>query len=463
MKILLIEDDSAIVDLLSETLTAHHYVVDVAADGQTGLALATHWKYDLILLDLLIPKLDGIRLCRQLRSQNFQKPILLLTAKSSSADIVQGLDAGADDYLIKPCDLSELLARIRALLRRGETKLAPSMLTWGALQVNLVSAEVVYAEQPLSLSPKEYSLLTLFLRNPQRRFSRSEIIDRIWSIEACPGEATVTNLIKDLRRKLKSAGMQTDLLETVYGMGYRLKAPQSKQSISVQTVLARYQKTFAARIEQFEQAFEDCFDQQDIAQEAHKLTGALGSFGYQTASEIARSIEQLLIQKQPLQRSQIATLIQQIKQELTKPPIQPDLTVTPPQRSHSAKVMLVDDDAVTLSLLSNLLQPWGLQVTSVQNPEQFWQTLSTTQPDVLVMDLEMPNLRGTELCRSVRQDARWCHLPILMVTAHTDDDSIQQVFAAGADDFIRKSLIQPEFVPRVISRIDRSRLQSIAP
>ena len=129
MKILLVEDDELIGSALFEALVAHHYTVDVAADGQAGLEMATTFEYDLILLDWLIPKLDGISLCRQLRARGYQKSILLLTAKDSNSDIVQGLDAGADDYIVKPYDLSALMARIRALLRRGNSPVT-SVLTW---------------------------------------------------------------------------------------------------------------------------------------------------------------------------------------------------------------------------------------------------------------------------------------------------------------------------------------------
>lgn len=232
MKVLLIEDDKPTVLLLSGALTAQYYTIDVAADGQIGVDLATAWDYDLILLNMLIPKVDGISLCHQLRSQGYQKPILLLTTKNSHTDIIRGLDAGADDYVTKPYDLSELLARIRALLRRGEKPLTPAVIAWEALSLNPVSARVTYNGHKLSLTPKEYKLLALFLRNPQRIFSRSAIIDRLWSIDVSPTEGAVTNLIKDLRQKLKTAGLTIDLLETVYGMGYRLKTPPIIQESS---------------------------------------------------------------------------------------------------------------------------------------------------------------------------------------------------------------------------------------
>lgn len=624
MKILLVEDDNPTALVLSEVLSAQYYTVDVATDGEIGLDLATTWEYELILLDLLIPKVDGISLCRQLRAKGFQKPILLLTVKDARADVVKGLDAGADDYVTKPYDLSELLARIRALLRRGETNLSPNLLTWGRLAVNPVSAEVRYGEKTLSLSPKEYGLLGLFLRNPQRVFSRSDIIDRLWSIDASPSEGAVTNLIKDLRQKLKAAGMTADLLETVYGLGYRLKTspssepdatstggqtwnePEKRQSTgqlkkpatgkkdknfaSINKVLERYRNTFAARLMVLEQVGEALqMDkltqelQQAASHEAHKLAGTLGSFGYETGSRLAQTIEQLLTREAPLGKTalpQLQTLIANLKHELTKPakpltaqplePIKiprilvidqdeaftqqlksdafawglqvetaasledavqrihqitpgavllslqaankdeiamlldfkqqfPDLAilviseedsltdrvtvsrlgvrrflykpitsaqvfesiaqVLPKPPAADAKVMILDDDPIVLDALSLLLQPWGLQVKTLQDPRQFWNVLTATTPDLLVMDLEMPTFNGIDLCRVVRQDPKWGNLPILVVTAHTDMESIQQVFAAGADDFISKPVVGPELVTRVISRIDRSRLQ----
>jgi DNA-binding response OmpR family regulator len=627
VKILLVEDDQPTAAVLSELFTAQYYTVDVATDGQKGLQFATSWDYDLILLDLLIPKLDGINLCRQLRSHGIQKPILLLTARDSSADVVRGLDAGADDYVIKPYDLSELLARMRALLRRGETSLAPTLLTWEQLCVNPVSAEVTYRGQILSLTPKEYGLLGFFLRNPQRVFSRSDIIDRLWSLDACPGEGAVTNLIKDLRQKLKAAGMKIDLLETVYGLGYRLRPapqqqsepfsrqPETKQQdtkgkenrhtdlTSVNKILERYRHTFADRVivlEQVEQALRAGYlsknQRKSAAEEAHKLAGTLGSFGYETGSKLAQAIEQLLISRNPFSQgdiSRLSTLVADLKQTLAQPPtpltiqtIQPpettqrpvvlvidhamslaeqlkqdavvwgmqvevvtDLAVIhatqtiahdsfqavllslddaiennltllqdlekqfpavpilviteqdsltdrvvvsrlgikrflhksiatadvfeaiqaslkpdsapaiPPSRNAEAKVMILDDDQIVLSALRNLLQPWGLRVTILHDPKQFWDVLTATQPDLLVMDLEMPTFNGIDLCRVVRQDPYWGNLPILVVTAHTNMRSIQQVFAAGADDFIGKPVVGPELVTRVISRIDRARLQ----
>ncbi|HEY9302336.1 MAG TPA: response regulator transcription factor, partial [Phormidium sp.] len=229
MKILLVEDDQFTRELLLAKLTTHRYIVELAADGQIGLELATLWNYDLIILDLQIPKLDGISVCRQLRSSGCTTPILILTAKDSNDDIVTGLDAGADDYVAKPFDPAQLLARIRALLRRGSVNVSVTVLSWGNLSLDPALAQVKYQQQIVTLRSKEYNLLELFLRYPQRIFSRNAIIDHLWKIDNCPTEHAVTNLIKDLRRQLKAAGMKEELIDTVYGLGYRVKTPPSKE------------------------------------------------------------------------------------------------------------------------------------------------------------------------------------------------------------------------------------------
>lgn len=222
MRILLVEDDERITDALAEDLTDQHYVVDVANDGQVGRELVESFSYDLILLDVMLPKIDGITLCRKLRSQGDLTPILMLTARDTISDKIVGLDAGADDYLVKPFDLGELSARIRALLRRGNTTLPP-VLEWDSLRLDPSTCEVFYEDCLLSLSPKEYALLEFFLRHPRRVFSRAQILENLWSFERLPEEATVKAHIRGLRQKLDAAGAPSDLIETVYGLGYRLK------------------------------------------------------------------------------------------------------------------------------------------------------------------------------------------------------------------------------------------------
>ena len=160
------------------SLTNQHYAVDIASDGQTGWDFAQSANYDLILMDVGLPRLDGITLCKRLRSEGCSTPILLMTAKDASSDRIRGLDAGADDYLSKPLNLGELQARVRALLRRGEV-LPSSVLQIGELRLDSSSAQVSYQEQPLKLTPKEYSLLELFLRNPLRVFSRGQLVDHL--------------------------------------------------------------------------------------------------------------------------------------------------------------------------------------------------------------------------------------------------------------------------------------------
>ncbi|MGK7879922.1 MAG: response regulator transcription factor [Crocosphaera sp.] len=222
MKILVVEDDENIVIPIEEDLEEQNYIVEVATDGEEAKELVDVFDYDVIVLDVMLPKLDGISLCQQLRSNGCQTPILMLTARDTLQDRVKGLDAGADDYLIKPFDLKELAARIRALLRREKIPLPP-ILTWGELSVDTNICHVTYQQKVLNLSPKEYRLLEFFLRNPRRMFSRSQLLERLWSMEQIPEESTVKAHISSLRQKLKNSGLESNVIETVYGLGYRLR------------------------------------------------------------------------------------------------------------------------------------------------------------------------------------------------------------------------------------------------
>lgn len=230
MRILLVEDDAELAVFLKKSLTRHHYQVDWAKDGEEGLEFIEIEFYDLILLDLYLPKLSGSDLCQYIRTysplstsafSNQDTPILLLTGETDTVQKVLCLDAGADDYVVKPVDLDELLARLRALLRRGAVRRSP-LLQWGDVQLDPRNGVVTFRQQVLPLTSKEYALLKLFLQNPEQIFSPARIIERLWSVDNLPTEAAVRAHIKALRQKLRQAGAE-DLFETQYKMGYRLK------------------------------------------------------------------------------------------------------------------------------------------------------------------------------------------------------------------------------------------------
>jgi diguanylate cyclase (GGDEF)-like protein len=606
MRVLLVDDDELVTQTLVKALRDQHYTVDIATDGQAGREFAEVCAYDLILLDVKLPKLDGITLCQQWRSRGLRTPILLLTAQDTITNKVMGLDAGADDYMTKPFELEELLARIRALLRRGRSELSP-ILKWGNLHLDPSTCEVTYNERSLHLTPKEYSLLELFLRNSHRVFSRSAILDHLWSLEEIPGEETVTAHIKGLRMKLRAAGLSEDPIETVYGIGYRLKplekppSPNKKQkrlSLDLEqqakaetlSVWQRVKEKFSHRFALIEQAttarLKNDLDEelrQLATAEAHKLAGSLGMFDLDEGSRLAKEIEQLFEAKEPLsqgQRQYLSELVAAMRRELERatarqssallsidnrpllliaqkdgflaqdlvseaatwgirgavvkdlavarewvsrkrpdavlldlssaatedelgwikelsartPPL-PVLVltdrdslldhvkvarlggqrflqkpVTPTQvmeaiaqvmeryRMSEMRVMLVDDDPQVLSALRTLLEPWGMKLSTLDNPLRFWETLEATSPDLLVLDVQMPQISGIELCQVVRNDPRWSALPVLFLTARNDAETMHRVFEVGADDYITKPIVGPELITRILNRLERSRL-----
>ena len=221
MKILLVEDDERIAKPLAEDLKHQRYVIDIAKDGIEGWEYSQSTQYDIILLDLMLPKLDGISLCKRLRSIKYNALILMLTAKDTTADKVIGLDAGADDYLIKPFDLEELTARVRALSRRN-LEIRPPILVYGKLQLDPCSFHISYQDQTLLLTPKEYMILEYFMKNPHQVLNRTSLLDKLWEFDKISGEDTVKTHINNLRKKLKAVGASAKIIETVYGIGYRL-------------------------------------------------------------------------------------------------------------------------------------------------------------------------------------------------------------------------------------------------
>ncbi len=221
MKILLVEDDDRIASPLLEDLRYQRHSVDYARDGIEGWEYVQTISYDLILLDVMLPKLDGVSLCRRLRSNRCHAHILMITARDTTSDKVIGLDAGADDYLVKPFDLEELAARIRALARRS-SDFMPDLLSYDNLQLDRGRQTVTYADQPILLTPKEFMILECLLRNPTQVFTRTMLLDKLWEVDQSSGEETIKTHITNLRRKLRGAGSPEGLIETVYGVGYRL-------------------------------------------------------------------------------------------------------------------------------------------------------------------------------------------------------------------------------------------------
>ena len=213
----MVEDEPLMAGLLKRALQEEGHAVDVAADGPEGLWLATENTYGAIVLDVMLPGLDGIGVCRRLREAGSWVPVLLLTARDGVGDRVRGLDAGADDYLVKPFSLLELAARLRALARRDDRS-RPVILAEGDLRLDPAAKRAWRNGAELQLTPKEFALLELFLRHPGQVLTRSQIIEAVWDFAYDGGSNVVDQYVKYLRRKI---GWQD--IETVRGMGYRLR------------------------------------------------------------------------------------------------------------------------------------------------------------------------------------------------------------------------------------------------
>ena len=223
MRILIAEDDAALAGFVRKGLEAEHYAVDVSADGEQARALASELDYDLIVLDLNLPRLDGVAILRQVRSKKANVPILILTARGKVEDRVQCLDSGADDYLVKPFSFSELSARIRALLRRSRLP-SESVLTVEDLKLDRVERRVTRGSRAIDLTSKEFALLEYLMRNAGRRVTRAMIIEHVWNLSFDSSTNLVDVYINYLRRKVDD-GASKKLIHTIRGVGYELSGP----------------------------------------------------------------------------------------------------------------------------------------------------------------------------------------------------------------------------------------------
>jgi DNA-binding response OmpR family regulator len=222
MRILLVEDDKGIVRFVKKGLLENSFSVDVAMDGEEGLNAVLHMKYDLVVLDILLPKMDGREVLKRIRSMDIQTPVIFLTAKDSEGDIVHGLNLGADDYLTKPFSFNELLARIRAIIRRGKPVTPLSRFQVANLIVEVDGHRVFREKTKIELTPKEYALLEFFMRHPGQIITRTMISEKVWDVHFDTSTNIIDVHVSHLRNKIDK-DFEPKLLHTVKGVGYVLE------------------------------------------------------------------------------------------------------------------------------------------------------------------------------------------------------------------------------------------------
>ena len=232
MHLLVVEDDPKISGFLVRGLREEHYIVDLAEDGDAAEQMVAGSTYDAIILDVLLPGVNGFELCRRLRRDTVDTPVLMLTALDAVHDRITGLDAGADDYLVKPFAFDELLARLRALTRRGRTRQLDASLSYGPITMHTDTHRVQAADRDLELSATEYRLLEHLLRHAGTIVSRDQLAEHVWGGDYDPFSNVADVYVGYLRRKLRAAGIETALIHTVRGMGYMMKdrQPQTGQT-----------------------------------------------------------------------------------------------------------------------------------------------------------------------------------------------------------------------------------------
>ncbi|MFN9819004.1 MAG: response regulator [Pseudanabaena sp.] len=492
MKILLVEDDLHSAAILLQLLAESHYTIDAVADAKTAWQYVETYDYDLIILDVMLPDSNGLGLCAKLRNEGYTTPVLLLTAKDSTSDRVMGLEAGADDYVVKPYHFQELVARIRALLRRyheGDTLIQE--FGWEGLRLDLKTNTVTYKQQPLRLTQKEYGLLEVFLRHPQQIFSRSALIDQVWSAGEFPSEEAVTTHIKGLRQKLKAAGLQTDPIETLYGLGYRLKSapaqanaepvvispladkPVINKDISpldkarIQEVIAVMAQKLIASLPEMIAMFRQvaiALAQDELGadlryegyMQAHRLIGSLGSLGFPEGSAIARQLEVMLHRDFSLSIFD-AELLQQLVAKLEEvtlnpsPPIAAEPTILLSDYSPLPLLLIVDDDVRFIQEIQLEAGTWGMLVQAAVDLKTAREKIAKEVPDVILLDIMFPDSSENGLSFLDELAQRETQIPTVMMTAASGLSDRVMAVRKGSCSFIEK----PASTEKILSTVSQ--------
>ncbi|MEM7062184.1 MAG: response regulator [Cyanobacteria bacterium P01_B01_bin.77] len=401
MRILLVDDDEALMGTLANHLIHQRYAVDITTDGQGALGYLDLFSYDLVVLDLNLPDGSGIDFCQVFRAGGYEQPILILSATDTPAQKVKALDAGADDYVVKPFDLDELGARIRALLRREQVGL-PTVLQLGGLYLDPSTCETAYNGIPVHLTPKELALLELFLRQPNRVYSLDAIIDDLWAFENPPSEDAVRTHIKGLRQKLTAVGAPKNLIKTVYGLGYRLNISESSAqaaplpsstTVAVEQAWKKYQGVMQERVAILEQAA-IAIQQGDLDQElhhtsqmtAHKLVGALGSFGFPMGSTLAQHLVQLLktSPSNEIPSARFNQLVQQLRHEVDETSVE---NTTKALAAGAPLLLLIGSESPLIEQLSLQAKQQSLQVHQAKTLVDARLLLQQLKPRLVIFDI----------------------------------------------------------------------------
>lgn len=610
MKILLVDDDPRFTTTAQSLLEEKKYSIDVLNIADNIFNFIEKNNYDLLILDVIMPKTDGITICRKLRKNHQELPILLLTALQGKNDKLKAFEAGADDYLVKPFDWDELLARIRALLRRKETEETVT-LKWGNLTLVTDTKQIVYDSKDLNLTPTEYQILEVFLTNPSKLFSIDDLISKLWDFDEIPTNSTIRSHIKGLRKKLKKIGGDSDLIQTVYGMGYRLKKVEKvkvekksenkeikffkqekeinnqSQNDSISAALAaiwgQYQQDVIEDINclnEYNQNINCQLTKEEAVRKAHSLVGFLGSIGFIDISHICKNIENLLRDNQigeTLQKEidKLYSFCEKMKNENSNSfnnlsieestrkknvlmidskseftdnfiyfanfwNLEIDLTnnlsyglekltnnkfdlilfdiylikkhsdrkeslnqiiklakdtpiyiitnkddfrrrlevsdykingfiskdlssikiiqfITQNWNNINHKIVLaLDDDEKFLDILESQLVEPNLKLITLNHPSKIWKFLDNITPDLIILDLQMPEINGIDVCKVIKNDLHWQKIPVIFLTAYLNDGIIDQIITVGANDFIPKSKLELELNNRIVNHLNMS-------